>query len=100
LKVDSISFLSSLYECDCKNDNLDVWVKLENGKGYCVTVATVTWISQNMINGFFPASSPFVIVEELTEEIIRKALEDYAADDAYWLKIFSLSYGDSLDADE
>lgn len=96
MKVSSITYPTDLEKCDAQNDNIDVFVELENGKEYCVTVATLEWVKNDMINGFHPAGTPEIIVTELKDDIIRNAIEDYCVDDAYWLRLFSVSYGDDL----
>ena len=73
-----------------------MFVKLDHGKEYCVTIATIEWIKNDMAKGYHPAGTPEIIVSELNEEIIRKALEDYCAEDAFWLRLFSVSCGESI----
>ncbi len=43
---------------------------------------------------YLEAGSPLIIVKKLTYEIIEKAINDYAQDDAYWIKIYGLSTGE------
>jgi len=38
---------------------------------------------------------PTLFVRQLTEEIIMEAVQAYAADDAYWLKLYQ--FADSID---
>jgi hypothetical protein len=37
---------------------------------------------------YFEPGYPFIIVKKLTKEIITEAIEAYASDDAYWLKLY------------
>ncbi|WP_244188354.1 hypothetical protein [Paenibacillus kribbensis] len=37
---------------------------------------------------FIPASPPDIIVKSLTEENIEQAINNYAQEDAFWLKLF------------
>jgi len=37
---------------------------------------------------YFEPGYPFIIVKKLTKEIISEAIEAYASDDAYWLKLY------------
>lgn len=41
MKVISIEYPTPLKNCNIKNDNIDIFVKLENGNKYCITVATI-----------------------------------------------------------
>lgn len=42
MKVISIEYPTSLNNCNIKkNDNIDIFVKVENGNKYCITVATI-----------------------------------------------------------
>lgn len=96
MKIIKITYPTSLEKCDIEKDNIDVFVKLENDKEYCITVATIEWIKNNMENDFYPAGPPDIIVSELKDKIIRKAIEDYSKEDAYWLRLYSISYGEEI----
>lgn len=37
-----------------------------------------------------------IIVSELKDNIIENAIEDYSKEDAYWLRLYSISYGDQI----
>ena len=39
-------------------DNIDIFVKLENGNKYCITVATIDWISNHVGERHLPSGSP------------------------------------------
>ncbi len=81
---------------DQKNDNIDVFVTLENSKSYCVTVASIGWVSETVNKfGYLPASV-HIIISEFTDENIKRAVTDYASDDAYWLRLYSVSAGDEI----
>ncbi len=96
MKIISITYPTSLEKCNIKNDNIDVFVKLENSKEYCVTIATIEWIKGDMENGFHPAGTPEIIVSELNEQIIENALKNFSDDDAFWLRVCSISYGEKI----
>ena len=90
--IKSISFPTYLEDItDIKNSNIDVFVELEDAYIYTVVVATAKNIESLMdkekINYFEPGY-PFIIVKKLTKEIITEAIEAYASDDAYWLKLY------------
>ena len=38
-------------------DNIDIFVKLENGNKYCITVATIDWISNHVGERHLPGGS-------------------------------------------
>jgi hypothetical protein len=90
--IKSISFPTYLEDItDIENSNIDVFVQLEDAYTYTVVVATAKNIESLMdkekINYFEPGY-PFIIVKKLTKEIITEAIEAYASDDAYWLKLY------------
>ena len=89
-----ISFPTSLDNIkDTKNDNIDVFIKLEDGNSYTVTVSTpqnyYSFMEKEHIN-FIPAMPPDIIVKELTETNIRDAIQTYCEEDAFWLKLYYL----------
>lgn len=43
-----------------------------------------------------PSGSPDLIVKELQNQLIEDAVKEYSEDDAYWLLVFSMSYGDEV----
>jgi hypothetical protein len=45
----------------------------------------------------FAEPDPVIIVRKLTKEIIARALEAYAEDDAYWLKLYQFSADINMD---
>ncbi len=78
---------------DIENDNIDVFVELEDGYVYTLVVATAknieTIMDQEKLN-YFSTGHPFIIVKELTEEIIEEAVKAYAEEnDGYWLKWYN-----------
>ena len=90
--IKSISFPTYLEDItNIENSNIDVFVELEDSYTYTVVVATAKNIESLMdkekINYFEPGH-PFIIVKKLTKEIITEAIEAYASDDAYWLKLY------------
>ena len=51
-------------------------------------------MKQEKIN-FIRPDRPKIIVKKLTEPIVREAIEAYAENDGYWLKLFQ--FGDDID---
>lgn len=90
--IKSISFPSYLEDItDIENSNIDVFVELEDNYTYTVVVATAKKIESLMDKekmNYFEPGHPFIIVKNLTEEIITKTIQAYASDDAYWLKLY------------
>jgi len=73
---------------DITNDNIDVFVELENGHTYTLTISTPQnyyWYMEKEGLDYIPASPPDIIVKELKEDIIEKALKNFCEDDAYFL---------------
>ena len=90
--IKSIIFPTYLEDItDIENSNIDVFVELEDGYTYTVVVATAKNIESLMDKekmNYFEPGYPFIIVKKLTKEIISEAIEAYASDEAYWLKLY------------
>ena len=90
--IKSINFPTYLEDItDIENSNIDVFVELENAYTYTVVVATAKNIESLMDKdkmNYFEPGYPFIIVKKLTKDIITEAIEAYASDDAYWLKLY------------
>jgi hypothetical protein len=93
MKVESITFLSDLKDVkDIFDDNMDVSVKLENGRDYVLVVGTpknLLRLMENEKSDFLSPGDPIVIVKKMTKEVIEEAIKAYAEDDAYCLKFYS-----------
>ncbi len=96
MKVKSITYPIPLSSYDKRNAKIDIRVELEDGKEYSPAVATIQWVRNEMQDGFLSSGTPIIIVQQLDEKIIQKAIFDYAQDDAWWLKVYSLEYGQEL----
>ena len=90
--IKSISFPTYLEDItDIENSNIDVFVELEDGYTYTVVVATAKNIESLMDKermNYFEPGYPFIIVKKLPKEIIHEAIQAYASDEAYWLKLY------------
>ncbi len=90
--IKSISFPTYLEDItDIENSNIDVFVELEDAYTYTVVVATAKNIESLMDKdkmNYFEPGFPFIIVKKLTKEIITEAIEAYASDDSYWLRLY------------
>lgn len=99
MKVMTIEYPTPLEKCHRYNDNIDVFVTLENKQTYCITITTTKWIEDYMKlthKNYLEPGTIHLIVEMLDSQIIEKAIREFAENDAYWLKVLSLSYGDEI----
>lgn len=79
---------------DLVNGCLDVFVTLEDDSSYFVEVTTPRFLDVLMEEGkFLPPGYPYIIVSELTYEIIQAAIEEFigAKEDSYWLKLYHIT---------
>ncbi|WPC43905.1 hypothetical protein [Clostridium sp. JS66] len=101
MKIKKISYPTSLEKIpDIENDNIDIFVELDDGMVYTMTVTTpknyYKYMDKEKID-YVPSMPPDIVVRKLTEENIRNALETYVKDDGYWLKLYYL-VGNTTDA--
>jgi hypothetical protein len=90
MKIESIEFLSGVE--NIFDDNIDVAVKLENSHSYVVVVATQKNLLRLMNyekSDFLSPGDPMIIVRKLTKEVVEKAIEAYAEDETYYLKLYA-----------
>ena len=82
------------YTEDIYDDNLDVFVELEDGSEYTVIVGTpknfLTLMNRQEMD-FLEPGCPFIIVRKLTIEVIEKEIHAHTQDNAYWLKLHHFS---------
>lgn len=95
MKINRINFPTSLLQVkNIKDDNIDIFVELDDGFTYTLVVCTPknleTLMKRENIE-YLPAMPPMIIVQEITEENIRKALDTYLDNNAYWLKLYYLA---------
>ena len=82
---------------DLVNGCLDVFVTLEDNSCYLVEVTTLRFlevlIEESEESKFLPPQYPYIIVSELTGEIIKTAIEEFirAEEDSYWLKLYHVT---------
>lgn len=75
---------------DVENDSIDVSLESEDGYTFTVSIATTKNLLQKMDqekSNFSNPSELVIVVRKLTPEIITEALEAYAEDNAFWLKL-------------
>lgn len=78
--------------------NVDVVVEFKDGYSYVISVSTPADLLEEMEiekSNFVPPYSPRIIVKKLSKEIITEAIQAYAQNDGYWLKL--CQFGDELD---
>lgn len=83
---------------DIENDCIDVCVDSEDGYTFTVPIATTKYLLQRMDEEKCNFSKPnelVIVVRKLTPEIISEALEAYAEDNAFWLKLHQ--FADEID---
>jgi hypothetical protein len=90
MKIKKISYMVPR---DLVNDCLDACVTLEDDSFYYVEITTTRFIDSLMEKGkFLPPCYPYIIVSELTDEIIEAAIEEFVnqREDSFWLKLYFL----------
>jgi len=90
MKIESIEFIFGVE--NIFDDITDVSVKLENGHTYVVVVATPKYLLTLMDDeksDFLSPDGPMIVVRKLTKEVVEKAIEAYAEDEAYYLKFYA-----------
>jgi hypothetical protein len=78
--------------------NVDVAVEFKDGYSYVIYVSTPADLVEEMEiekSNFVPPYSPRIIVKKLSKEIITEAIQAYAQNDGYWLKL--CQFGDELE---
>lgn len=95
MRITKISYPTPLSEIeDIENDNIDVFVELDDGMTYTVVIATPKNILHQMDKeglDYLPASPPYIFVRQITEQNIADVIKTYARDNAYWLKLYFLA---------
>jgi hypothetical protein len=91
--VKSIRFPTYLEDNpDVASSNIDVFVELEHGYTYTVIVGTpknIEYLMDKDKMNYFEPNDPFIIVKELTKDIIEETLKAYGEyKDGYWLKLY------------
>jgi len=96
MKIKRIEFAEEI--TDVNNDNIDVFVENEDGYTYTIGVGTPQDFLEEMEQektNFVRPGTRMIIVKKLTKEIVTEAIQAYAEDDGYWLKLHQ--FADSID---
>jgi len=91
MRINQIEYPTSPEECNPENDNVDVFVTLEDGRKYTFVVATpnnVFWCMDNEgVDYHF--GDPMIFVKRLTRENIERALQAIVEEEGgRWLNIY------------
>ena len=96
MKIKRIEFAHEI--TDPYIDNLNIFVENEDDYTYTIVVSTpddlLDQMEQEKINFIMP-DTPKIIVKKLTEQIVIEAIQAYAENDGYWLKL--CQFGDDID---
>ena len=93
MEVKKISFPVPLENIEnIYDDNIDVFVELENGRSYTVIVGTykniLSLMNQDNSNFLLPGDLT-IFVKELTIEVIEEAIQAYTKEnDGYWIRLY------------
>ena len=96
MKIKRIEFMEEIRDAD--NDNIDVLVENEDGYKYIIGVGTPQDLLEEMNQekaNYVQPGTPNIIVKKLTKEIVTEAIQAYAEDDGYWLKLHQ--FANSID---
>ena len=93
LVVKNISFISGM-PTDITDDMVDIMVILEDNSSYMFEVTTPQALANYMIihkQKFVDPDYPAIIVSELTETVIKEAIQAFIneLDDGFWFKLYS-----------
>jgi hypothetical protein len=95
LEIRKIIYPTSLNSLkDPENDNVDIIVELEDGFSYTMVVATpknLYTLMENEDQFFLSSGPPMLFVKKLTEDNIYKVVQEFATNNAYWLKSYYLA---------
>ncbi len=95
IKIKKITYPTSLDSIeDIENDNIDIFVELENGMSLTLVVGTpknLIWYMEKENINYCDGGYLDIIVSSLTQENIRQAVEYYAGGDGYNLKLIYLA---------
>lgn len=80
-----LTIFSNIKDIDVLNDNVDVEIKLNNGRKFIATFFTIENIKSLLhhyqktgecANGLYIWATDMIIVDRLTEDVIRKSIVD------------------------
>lgn len=91
MKINRIEYPSPIEEVNALNDNIDVFVHMDDGSVYSFVVATpdnIYWCMDNQRVDYFFGIPP-VFVKALTTENIERALHELVQEDnGPWVEVY------------
>lgn len=91
IRVIDIDIPDNLEESTIENENVDVFVKTDDGYTYTLSFATtkhLQFLMDKKEMDYYGPGYPFILVNKLTPEIITQAVNAFAEDEGYWLKVY------------
>jgi hypothetical protein len=92
IRITSIEIPYEWESVNSENDNVDVFVTVQDGYTYILSVATLKNIESLMNEkgqNYYGPEYPFIIVKQITKEVIEEAISAYAEqDNGYWLQMY------------
>ena len=90
MRIKEITFIDEIR--DIYNDNVDVAIEMEDGYTYILTAATPQDLLEELKHeNYIQPNAINIIVKELTKEIIAEAVQVYAENNQYWLKLYQFA---------
>jgi len=96
MRIKKISFIDEVK--DSLNDSIDVGIEFEDGYSDTVIVRTSADLVEEILQegtNFIKPGTSVIVVKQLTKKMVNEAIEAYAEDEGYWLKL--CQFGDELD---
>ncbi|NDI35476.1 hypothetical protein [Chengkuizengella sediminis] len=93
MRIEMIDIYTPMNLIEDENDNIDVFVKTDEGYIYnvlCINPKNIYWYMDKEELNYMPSGIPGIFVRSLTEDNIRKAIEHYSKSQGYWLKFYGL----------
>lgn len=84
-----------LDEVDDDNDNIDVCLKVEDGREYTLVVTTPNGIKSIMERtglSYIEPGAPFLLVERLSDANIRNLIESLVNENERWLRVYGTDF--------
>ena len=96
MKIKKIEFLNKI--TNIENESVDVIIEDENGNTYTMDVSIPGDLQNEMERdntNFITLEGPKIIVKKLRKEIVTEAIQAYAKDEGYYLKLYQ--FGEEID---
>lgn len=94
MRISEIRYVSNLADVDEENDNIDILLKLSDGRVYSFVVATpnnVFWCMENEGTDYFFAYPPPLFVSRLNEDNIERAFLALLSERSeHWLNLYGV----------